>query len=168
LLAVTAVVACCLLPPLACAQGYSEYRNTNIAAQLGPRPTFLVDQLVDGDLKDTCVPAARACFARTPSPSAIAAPACSSRSTRWSPTSRAARQGAGIIECDVTFTKDGELVCRHSQCDLHDHRHRDHPELNAKCTQPFQPATFDAERQPGDPRRATAAPATSRWPSSAP
>jgi len=27
--------------------------------------------------------------------------------------------GAGIIECDVTFTKDRELVCRHSQCDLH-------------------------------------------------
>ena len=27
--------------------------------------------------------------------------------------------GAGIVECDVTFTKDRELVCRHSQCDLH-------------------------------------------------
>ncbi len=31
----------------------------------------------------------------------------------------AARMGAGIIECDVTFTKDTELVCRHSQCNLH-------------------------------------------------
>ena len=27
--------------------------------------------------------------------------------------------GAGVIECDVTFTKDKALVCRHSQCDLH-------------------------------------------------
>ena len=27
--------------------------------------------------------------------------------------------GAGIIECDVTFTRDRELVCRHDQCDLH-------------------------------------------------
>ena len=27
--------------------------------------------------------------------------------------------GAGIVECDVTFTSDGELVCRHSECDLH-------------------------------------------------
>jgi len=26
----------------------------------------------------------------------------------------AARMGAGILECDVTFTKDRELVCRHS------------------------------------------------------
>jgi hypothetical protein len=23
------------------------------------------------------------------------------------------------MECDVTFTKDRELVCRHSQCDLY-------------------------------------------------
>ena len=28
----------------------------------------------------------------------------------------AAIQGAGIIECDVTFTMDRELICRHSQC----------------------------------------------------
>jgi glycerophosphoryl diester phosphodiesterase len=27
----------------------------------------------------------------------------------------AADMGAGIIECDVTFTKDQELVCRHTQ-----------------------------------------------------
>ena len=31
----------------------------------------------------------------------------------------AARMGAGIIECDVAFTKDRQLVCRHAQCDLH-------------------------------------------------
>lgn len=30
----------------------------------------------------------------------------------------AAEMGAGIIECDVTFTSDKALVCRHSQCDL--------------------------------------------------
>ena len=31
----------------------------------------------------------------------------------------AVEQGAGIVECDVTFTGDAEPVCRHSQCDLH-------------------------------------------------
>ncbi|WP_304440066.1 glycerophosphodiester phosphodiesterase family protein, partial [Oleiphilus sp. HI0066] len=31
----------------------------------------------------------------------------------------AAKMGAGIMECDVTFTKDRALVCRHAQCDLH-------------------------------------------------
>jgi glycerophosphoryl diester phosphodiesterase len=53
----------------------------------------------------------------------------------------AARMGAGIIECDATFTKDKELVCRHSQCDLHlttDILNK--PELAAKCSQPFTPA----------------------------
>ena len=31
----------------------------------------------------------------------------------------ASRMGAGIVECDVTFTSDLELICRHAQCDLH-------------------------------------------------
>ncbi len=49
--------------------------------------------------------------------------------------------GAGIQECDVTFTKDKKLVCRHSQCDLHTTTNVVAiPELNAKCTAPFKPA----------------------------
>ena len=47
---------------------------------------------------------------------------------------------SGIIECDVSFTSDRELVCRHSNCDLHyttDILSR--PELAAKCTSPFVP-----------------------------
>ena len=46
-------------------------------------------------------------------------------------------QGAGVIECDVTFTKDLELVCRHSQCDLHTTTDVvTRPDLNSKCTTP--------------------------------
>ena len=57
----------------------------------------------------------------------------------------AARMGAGICECDVTFTKDRVLVCRHSQCDLHTTTNiLAIPELAAKCSQPFTPAQFDA------------------------
>jgi glycerophosphoryl diester phosphodiesterase len=57
----------------------------------------------------------------------------------------AARMGAGIMECDVTFTKDRELVCRHSQCDLHTTTNiLAIPELAAKCTTPFSPAEFDS------------------------
>ena len=49
--------------------------------------------------------------------------------------------GAGIQECDVTFTKDRQLVCRHAQCDLHTTTNVVAvPELNAKCTTPFRPA----------------------------
>ena len=51
-----------------------------------------------------------------------------------------ARMGAGILECDVTFTKDQELVCRHSQCDLHTTTNvLAIPELAAKCSAPFAP-----------------------------
>ena len=57
----------------------------------------------------------------------------------------AARMGAGIIECDVSFTSDRELVCRHSNCDLQyttDILSR--PELAAKCSTPFTPANDTA------------------------
>jgi len=49
--------------------------------------------------------------------------------------------GAGILECDVSFTNDMQLVCRHSLCDLHtttDILLR--PDLAKKCTTPFTPA----------------------------
>jgi glycerophosphoryl diester phosphodiesterase len=49
--------------------------------------------------------------------------------------------GAGVIECDVAFTRDRELVCRHSQCDLHTTTNiLSIPALAAKCTQGFNPA----------------------------
>jgi glycerophosphoryl diester phosphodiesterase len=52
----------------------------------------------------------------------------------------ASRMGAGIVECDVTLTKEKALVCRHSQCDLHTTTDVvTRPELNAKCTQPWAP-----------------------------
>ncbi len=48
----------------------------------------------------------------------------------------AAEMGAGIIECDVTFTKDRELVCRHSQCDLHTTTNILATPLAEKCSSP--------------------------------
>jgi glycerophosphoryl diester phosphodiesterase len=45
------------------------------------------------------------------------------------------------VECDVAFTADRELVCRHAQNDLHTTTNIvTISELNAKCTQPFLPA----------------------------
>lgn len=50
----------------------------------------------------------------------------------------------GTIECDVSFTSDRELVCRHSNCDLHYTTDiLAHPDLAAKCTEPFTP--YDPE-----------------------
>ncbi|WP_445778632.1 glycerophosphodiester phosphodiesterase family protein, partial [Shewanella sp.] len=49
--------------------------------------------------------------------------------------------GAGIVECDVTFTNDKALVCRHSQCDLATTTNiLAIPELASKCSVPFTPA----------------------------
>jgi glycerophosphoryl diester phosphodiesterase len=48
----------------------------------------------------------------------------------------AARMGAGIVECDVTFTKDKALVCRHAQNDLHTTTNILATPLAAKCTSP--------------------------------
>ncbi|EKD14527.1 uncharacterized protein L3040_000048 [Drepanopeziza brunnea f. sp. 'multigermtubi'] len=56
-------------------------------------------------------------------------------------TMAGARMGAGILECDVSFTADRGLVCRHSFCDLHTTTNiLLYPELAAKCTVPFTPA----------------------------
>jgi glycerophosphoryl diester phosphodiesterase len=52
--------------------------------------------------------------------------------------------GAGILECDVTFTSDRQLVCRHDQCDLHTTTNILVTDLAQKCSAPFSPAEFDA------------------------
>jgi glycerophosphoryl diester phosphodiesterase len=49
--------------------------------------------------------------------------------------------GAGIIECDVTFTNDGALVCRHSECDLHTTTNIVATSLNNQCTVPWTGAS---------------------------
>ena len=59
----------------------------------------------------------------------------------------AAEMGAGIIECDVTFTKDKQLVCRHSQCDVHSTTNILQTPLANSCRVPFTPA--DGESNAG-------------------
>jgi len=112
--------------------------------QLGPRPYFLVDNLEEGWLKSVLQSCAEGSFSKTDfSIGHRGAPMQFPEHTKESYIA-AARMGAGIIECDVTFTKDRQLVCRHSQCDLHtttDILAR--PELAAKCTQSFTPADPD-------------------------
>jgi glycerophosphoryl diester phosphodiesterase len=43
----------------------------------------------------------------------------------------------------VTFTREGELVCRHAQCDLHTTTNILATDLATKCRMPFTPAEFD-------------------------
>jgi len=55
----------------------------------------------------------------------------------------AIQMGAGIVECDVAVTKDGELVCRHSECDLHTTTNILETALASKCSEPFTPAASE-------------------------
>lgn len=49
--------------------------------------------------------------------------------------------GAGVFECDVTFTKDKQLVCRHAQNDLHSTTNILLTSLANQCTKPFTPVS---------------------------
>ncbi|KKZ62511.1 glycerophosphoryl diester phosphodiesterase [[Emmonsia] crescens] len=117
---------------------------TNI--QIGPRPFYLVDQMDDSSLKrklQICKERRnmRSDFSISHRGAALQFPEHTQPS--WL---AAAREGAGIIECDVAFTKDLQLVCRHSQCDLHTTTNiLTIPELASKCTKPFTPASADGK-----------------------
>ena len=54
--------------------------------------------------------------------------------------------GAGIVECDVTFTKDKQLVCRHAQNDLHTTTNIPDTPLAQKCTKGFTPGGIQSRR----------------------
>ena len=123
--------------------------------QLGPRPFFLVDGMADGPLKRELQQCARRgdFKPRDFSIGHRGAPMQFPEHTRESYVA-AARMGAGILECDVTFTKDKELVCRHAQNDLHTTTNILVTPLAAKCTQPFVPAVLDADGKVVTPAKA--------------
>jgi glycerophosphoryl diester phosphodiesterase len=113
--------------------------------ELGPRPALLVADMRDGPLKTRLA----ACLTQPP------------RRTEFSIGHRGAglvypehtaeayeaafRMGAGTLECDVTFTKDLELVCRHAQNDLATTTDILLTPLASKCIEPFTPARLNAD-----------------------
>lgn len=110
----------------------------------GPRPLYLIDRMAEGPLKDKLM----SCAAQDATPSLFSighrgAPMQFPEHTVESNIA-AARMGAGILECDVTFTKDLELVCRHAQNDLHTTTNILATPLASTCTTPFAPANGDA------------------------
>jgi glycerophosphoryl diester phosphodiesterase len=113
--------------------------------QLGPRPFYLVDQMDRSELKREL----RRCAASTrryvPSDFSIGHRGAALQFPEHTRESylAAARMGAGILECDVTFTADLELVCRHAQCDLHTTTNILATPLAEKCSQGFEPAVYD-------------------------
>ncbi|KAG5913808.1 hypothetical protein E4U61_006481 [Claviceps capensis] len=110
--------------------------------ELGPRPYYLVNNMTDGPLKSKL----DSCKDKTMKPSTFSIAHRGGACLQFPEHSRestmaGARMGAGVLECDVTFTRDRQLVCRHSQCDLHTTTNIVNiPDLNAKCSKPFTPA----------------------------
>jgi Glycerophosphoryl diester phosphodiesterase len=108
--------------------------------EVGVRPQFLIGQIRNPGLKaklEACLdrPQERKLFsiAHRGAPLQFAEHTAESYAA-------AHRMGAGIQECDVAFTKDKKLVCRHAQNDLHTTTNILATPLAAKCTKPFTPA----------------------------
>ena len=143
LIAAATLVAATLPACAANSTPASAYKEPSV--QLGPRPFFLVDDMPDGRLKRQLNACAKKTEVYRTSEFSIAhrgAPLQFPEHTLEA-YEAGARMGAGIMECDVAFTKDKELVCRHAQNDLHTTTNILQTPLAAKCTTPFQPAVFD-------------------------
>lgn len=108
--------------------------------QYGVRPFYLIDVMKEGPLKDKL----KNCTNNVPHRTSFSiahrgAPLEFPEHTVQS-NNAAALMGAGIFECDVTFTKDKQLVCRHAQNDLQGTTNILLTNLREKCTKPFSPA----------------------------
>ncbi len=146
-----AVVLCflmsCLLPVLSSASDEASKGDAGKGrgVQVGPRPFYLIDKMSPSPLKNRL----NRCSADPVHKTDFSIGHRGGGTLQFPEHTKesheaGARMGAGILECDVTFTSDGELVCRHDQCDLHTTTNILVTPLAAKCSKPFSPAEFDA------------------------
>lgn len=122
-------------------KGYKHHPRHSV--QLGPRPFFLVKDMDEGALKDKLSRCEKGPFKKTDFSIGHRGAALQFPEHTLESYEAAAKTGAGIVECDVTFTSDRELVCRHSQCDLHTTTNILATPLAEKCSQNFTPAVYD-------------------------
>lgn len=114
--------------------------------ELGPRPEYLINNMEAGPLKDKLTSCLEKEVYTTPFSIGHRGGGCLQFPEETMQSLIAGtRMGAGILECDVAFTKDRELVCRHDQCDLHTTTNIVATPLGAKCATPFKPASAGKE-----------------------
>jgi glycerophosphoryl diester phosphodiesterase len=135
----TAFAMFAALAPVASAQHGDE------SIQLGPRPFYLVEGMDPGPLKDRLMSCKGGPFRRTDFSIGHRGGALLFPEHTKEAYQGGARMGAGIVECDTTFTKDAQLVCRHAENDLHTTTNILVTPLAAKCTKPFKAAEYDAD-----------------------
>ena len=116
---------------------HDEDRERSQAVQVGPRPFYLVQGMDPGKLKSKLMSCQNGPFHRTDFSIGHRGAALQFPEHTKEAYEAGARMGAGIVECDVTFTKDGALVCRHDECDLHTTTNIVATPLNNSCTVPW-------------------------------
>ena len=148
LLTLALVASAGLLPGLAQADRDDDHHRDGRdrpSAQIGVRPFFLVNDMTESPLKQKLLACTnKDSFKRTQFSIGHRGASLQFPEHTQQSYEAAARMGAGVVECDVTFTKDKELVCRHAQNDLHTTTNILATPLAQKCIKPFIPATFDA------------------------
>ncbi len=127
--------------------GYDMYlhEKEEESVQLGPRPFYLINKMNESSLKQKLEGCKTSKFKRVDFSIGHRGASLQFPEHTQESYEAAAKMGAGILECDVNFTKDKELVCRHSQCDLQTTTNILETELANRCSQPFQTAVFDAD-----------------------
>ncbi|HEU5293393.1 MAG TPA: glycerophosphodiester phosphodiesterase family protein [Burkholderiaceae bacterium] len=125
-----------------CATGSGSLASDPI--QLGPRPFYLVAGMDEGSLKDRLMQCQKGPFHRTQFSIGHRGAALQFPEHTKESYEAAALQGAGIVECDTTFTKNGDFVCRHAQNDLHTTTNILQTALAATCIKAFRAPTVDA------------------------
>jgi glycerophosphoryl diester phosphodiesterase len=118
-----------------------EEKDRRENVQVGPRPFYLVDQMTEGQLKKTLEQCKKGPFARTDFSIGHRGAGLQFPEHTLESYEAAIEMGAGIVECDVTFTKDAKLVCRHAQCDLATTTNILTTPLASTCAVPFTPAS---------------------------
>jgi glycerophosphoryl diester phosphodiesterase len=123
------------------ANGHGPGREDRV--ELGPRPEFLVNDMEDSRLKSQL----QACLGDEARHTDFSIGHRGGATLQFPEHSRedyiaGHRMGAGILECDVTFTKDKQLVCRHAQNDLAFTTNILVTPLASTCVKPFTPAVL--------------------------
>ncbi|HFU75966.1 MAG TPA: glycerophosphodiester phosphodiesterase, partial [Arcobacter sp.] len=116
----------------------NQFKEDSLPITLGVRPYYLIAGMKESILKKQLQKCEKNDFTiSTFSISHRGAPLQFPEHTKASYMA-GMRMGAGIMECDVTFTKDKQLVCRHDQCDLQRTTNILLTPLAQKCSENFR------------------------------
>lgn len=118
-------------------QNNNGKHNKGVEVQLGTRPFYLVEGMDPSPLKSRLMSCENGPFHATDFSIGHRGAALQFPEHTKEAYQAGARMGAGIVECDVTFTNDGQLVCRHDECDLATTTNIVTTNLNNKCTVPW-------------------------------